>query len=183
VVHQVILIYNYKIHDFQLYSIQHHQFASFRINKQRLLRLRQVQVRSRKILKQQRTELVTIQPKQEKRDKINERKAEIAARLDTKIKSELLERLKKGIYPEGSILNVEKEEEEELDNEKELVTEYVADISDIEDSFEDQDSEEEIKSKKRQSQFKLKPRKKPHLQLEYEQEQEREQDMDTQSNW
>ncbi len=77
--------------------------------------------------------MVTIQPKQERRDKIKERKAEIAARLDNKIKAELLERLKKGIYPPESVIQVEKEEEQD-ELEREIATEFVADISDIEDS-------------------------------------------------
>lgn len=78
-----------------------------------------------------RPELVTIKKKADRREKIREAKASIAARHETEIEKELLERLKAGTY--GDIYNVnmkqfkkvaegleQVEEEDEFDEDQEL---------------------------------------------------------------
>jgi len=66
--------------------------------KERLVRLHQYIIRYRKYYYAAKPRLVTVHKKFERRDQRRELKALVAAKLDTQIKQELLERLKQGTY-------------------------------------------------------------------------------------
>ena len=68
-----------------------------------MTKLRQMLMRIRKLRIKGYQELVVIKKKAERRDKIREQKAAIAANLEQAIESELLERLQVGVY--GEIYN------------------------------------------------------------------------------
>lgn len=112
--------------------------------KQRLTRLTQIQIAERKLALAKRngeleTRLVPIAPKVKRREKVRERKALAAAKLEKSIEKELLERLKSSSYgpnplnvdekiwakvldrikKEDGIEQEEEEEEEELEEEEE----------------------------------------------------------------
>ena len=81
----------------------------------------------RKLKLQGKEELVPIKKKAEKRDRIREAKALIAANIEQKIEEELMERLKTGVYKDiynynPKVFNrlVGREEEEEEENEEEV---------------------------------------------------------------
>lgn len=95
--------------------------------KQRLTKLRQMLIQMRKLKLQGKEELVPIKKKAEKRDRIREAKALIAANIEQKIEEELMERLKTGVYKDiynynPKVFNrlVGREEEEEEENEEEV---------------------------------------------------------------
>ncbi|TPX63673.1 hypothetical protein SpCBS45565_g06464 [Spizellomyces sp. 'palustris'] len=137
-------------------------WPSFTIHKckQRLTKITQYLIRMRKLVLKPRAKLVGINKKIERRETRKEAKAEAAARLETAIEKELLERLRKGVY--GDIVNerqtafvgaldrlaeegeVEVDEEEQIEEEEEeeevedeLDREFVSDVSDDEWDFED----------------------------------------------
>lgn len=134
--------------------------------KQRLTKLTQYLIKSRKLALAPQVKLIPIKPKQTKREAARERKALVAAKLEKSIEKELIERLKSGVYGEQP-LNVNEdvwkrfldakngegtmvdeaeayEDEDELENEAEFVEESdeedEEDASDIEDWWGDEDN-------------------------------------------
>lgn len=123
--------------------------------KQRLTKLRQMLIRSRRLEMKVQPKLVAVKHKTEKREMLRELKAEKAASVDLAVERELLKRLQEGTY--GDIYNFDSEafgkmleegEEEELGDESESEEdddgEFIAESDD--------DSEEEevvVPTKKR----------------------------------
>ncbi|PGH34174.1 protein MAK16 [[Emmonsia] crescens] len=134
--------------------------------KQRLTRLTQVSIRTRKLIKEEERlgeKLVAkLAPKIRRREETRERKAEAAAKVERAIERELIERLRSGAYGDRP-LNVEEgvwkkvlrglerqgegerdedldegiEEEEEVEEEGVGEVEYVSDIDEEDDDMED----------------------------------------------
>ena len=84
-------------------QLEHWPKALQHRNKQRLTKIYQYLVRSRRLKLKQRTKLVAINSAQEQLEGRREEKALKAAKLESSIKNELLERLKRGTY--GDIYN------------------------------------------------------------------------------
>ncbi|XP_065285916.1 protein MAK16 homolog B [Dermacentor albipictus] len=165
--------------------------------KQRLLKITQYIIRMRKLRLSRQRKLVPMQRKIERRERRREEKALVAARLDTAIEKELLDRLRQGTYkdiynfPQKAFDNALKGEEvesevesddgeEEDEDEHDVGTvEYVAaddveesDLSDLEDLGEESSSEEEAAASTESVVASSSRRKQPHVEIEYEKETE-----------
>jgi len=84
-------------------QLEHWPKAMQHRNKQRLTKIYQYLVRSRRLKLKAQTKLVAVNSHQEKLEGRREEKALVAAKLESRIKTELLERLKRGTY--GDIYN------------------------------------------------------------------------------
>ncbi|CAK63291.1 unnamed protein product (macronuclear) [Paramecium tetraurelia] len=171
-------------------------------NKQRLTKLRQMLIRIRKMRLKGFKELIPIKKKAERRDKIREQKALVAANLENAIEQELIDRLKNGVYNEIMNYNtkafekfvgqnqVEDEEEREQQEQEEEEEDYsdeelIFDPNDLEeDDEEDQEQDDEEDDKRlfqkqtfnqlRRDDDEVKDvkKKKPRVKLQYEEEEE-----------
>ncbi|CAD8161716.1 unnamed protein product [Paramecium octaurelia] len=171
-------------------------------NKQRLTKLRQMLIRIRKMRLKGFKELIPIKKKAERRDKIREQKALVAANLENAIEQELIDRLKNGVYNEIMNYNtkafekvvgqnqVEDEEEREQQEQEEEEEDYsdeelIFDPNDLEeDDEEDQEDDDEEDDKRlfqkqtfnqlRRDDDEVKDvkKKKPRVKLQYEEEEE-----------
>lgn len=165
--------------------------------KQRLLKITQYIIRMRKLRLSRQRKLVPMQRKIERRERRREEKALVAARLDSAIEKELLDRLRQGTYKDiynfpqkafdnalkgeeiESEVETDEEEEEEVEDDQDVGTvEYVAaedmeesDMSDLEDIADSDSSEEEEADAERPTTSSLR-KKRPHVEIEYEQEAE-----------
>lgn len=124
--------------------------------KQRLTKLTQYLIKSRRLALAPSVKLIPIKPKQTKREAAREQKALIAAKLEKTIQKELIERLKSGVYGDqplnvnegvwnryldakngGELVDEAEELEDEEENELEFVEESDLEQEDIESAIED----------------------------------------------
>jgi protein MAK16 len=113
-------------------------------NKQRLTKIYQYLVRSRKLKLKKTSKLVALNTKQEKLEGRREEKALKAAKLESSIKQELMERLKRGTY--GDIYNFPEVQYNEALDEAQAEDEEAAALEETEDAeegYEEVDDEDE----------------------------------------
>ena len=122
-------------------KLEHWPKALQHRNKQRLTKIYQYLVRSRRLKLKSQTKLVTMNTQQEKMEGRREVKALKAAKLESSIKTELMERLKRGTY--GDIYNfpevqyneaLDEAQEEELGQEE---AEHAAELEEAEEEEEE----------------------------------------------
>ncbi|KAL5729589.1 cysteine synthase [Ranunculus cassubicifolius] len=110
--------------------------------KQRLTKMTQMRIRMRKLALKTREIIITAPTKIRKREDRREEKAVVAAKLETSIEKELLERLKKGTYgdiynyPQAEyekILKMERKVADSKDEEEEYEVEYVEGYDELEE--------------------------------------------------
>lgn len=110
--------------------------------KQRLTKIRQMMVRSRKLKKDKlRRQMVTVHNKIERKHARRERRALSAAKLTNQIKSELLERLKTGTYQGVHSMNTEFQRALQSDDEMEELEQDLDDMDRREKQKEEQETE------------------------------------------
>lgn len=115
--------------------------------KQRLTKMTQYLIRKRRIELRSKTRLVGVKKKVERREQAREKKAVNAAKLETAIEKELLERLRTGAY--GDIYNFAQDEYEKvLDSQMEglgeMEDEEEVSGDEYEAEYEEEDSEDEL---------------------------------------
>mmetsp|Transcript_7615 Transcript_7615/g.34496 ORF Transcript_7615/g.34496 Transcript_7615/m.34496 type:complete len:217 (-) Transcript_7615:1036-1686(-) len=100
-------------------------------SKQRLTKITQYLMRTRKLLRERRQRLVTIPAREQQRETRREFKAQIAAQLDNSIEKELLERLRSGTYENFHIQSLKSYDDQidrikvvDYDSRKHLEIEY-----------------------------------------------------------
>lgn len=157
--------------------------------KQRLTKLTQYLIKSRKLAMQEQPKMVGIKQKTRRREAGREAKALAAAKLEKVIERELLDRLKSGAYGDAPLNvnenvwkrvmemqdEVEQISEEEQDEDREKEYNGVGNVEYVEMEEEDEDMEDldELVDSEGSVSSDADPRR-PRVEIEYEQERERE---------